>query len=90
MTLPTAAEITSLFLYGTNTAPFDKVNPSIPSHSAPPALQINRTDFMSTGPGRFGGPAQIEIVKRFSGVNLDSLILRLKIVNTRDLRSTIF
>jgi hypothetical protein len=60
MALPSASEITSLFLYGTSTPPLDKADPAIANHPAATAVQVNRTDFMTTGPGRFGGPAQIE------------------------------
>jgi hypothetical protein len=73
MSLPTAAEVTSLFLYGTTVPPQDKTDPNIPLHQAPPALQIDRTDFMTNGAGRFGGPAQIDIVQKFFAGWLDVL-----------------
>jgi Ca2+-binding RTX toxin-like protein len=73
MTLPTATEITALFLYGNSSAPADKTDPSIQTHAALSPLPIDRTDFMSNGPGRFGGPAQIEIIKKFFAGNLDFL-----------------
>jgi hypothetical protein len=73
MTLPTAAEVTSLFLFGTASPPQDKADPAFMQNPGSQTIQINRTDFMSSGPGRFGGPAQIEVVQKFFAGNLDFL-----------------
>lgn len=74
MTLPISVEdITKLYLFGSTTVPSDLADLNLAHHASVSPLQFDRYSYMTTGPGRFGGPAQIEIVQKFFAGDLDSL-----------------
>jgi hypothetical protein len=66
MSLPTAEEITNLYLYGVKTKP-DNIsdNNLIRSNAEKTLITVNVNEYMDNGPGRFALPAFFEIVKLF-------------------------
>ena len=80
MAMPTAAEITSWYLYGKPYLPGDRLDPSLirlPTKTARTKVDIN--EYMDSGPGRFASLAAFEVVDRFlnSSLYADSYALAL-------------
>lgn len=70
MSLPTAEEVVSNYLYGTPTPPQNFANQNIQrSNDASSTIEVNLTEFMDpdTGPGRFALGSEFEIVQYFFG-----------------------
>jgi hypothetical protein len=65
MTLPTAEEITNLYLYGTKNRPNDLLNLSILKPRGNASVDIDVKEYMTDGPGRFVNSANFEIVGKF-------------------------
>jgi Ca2+-binding RTX toxin-like protein len=70
MPLPTAKEVTNLYLYGQKTTPNNLVDDSLirPNPlSTNPTLTVDVVDFMNTttGPGRFAVGSQFELIQKF-------------------------
>jgi Ca2+-binding RTX toxin-like protein len=61
MTLPTAAEILSYYLYGTPTPPSDKASDALIGQTGDITLRVSATEFMNpfNGPGRFANAATL-------------------------------
>jgi hypothetical protein len=60
MKFVTAAEITSLFLYGSTSPPSGSAlaSPALPNHSSGQLPLINFEQFMTQGPGKFANPSR--------------------------------
>jgi hypothetical protein len=70
MTFPTAAEIMSYYLYGTQTPPEHKANQAYVLRARDASVttpDISASAFMdrTSGPGRFALPTQFRVVRRF-------------------------
>lgn len=70
MTLPTANEIMSLYLYGEEELPVNLVSDSIIRSDTGIEKHINLQEYMSDGAGRFAVGAQFELVKLFFATDL--------------------
>lgn len=72
MTVLTAEQATNLYLYGTLTAPADRVTPMwIGKPAQETRITVNVNDYMSdTGPGRFASAASFEVVRKFFSFKL--------------------
>ena len=68
MPLPTASEITRLFLYGTTSIPdlvnSGRIRPDVTKANAV-YLEVDKNEYMDTGPGRFVNATSFEAVRRF-------------------------
>ena len=66
-TLPTAAQITSLFLYGSDTPPTGGAlaSQNLPNHAVGVLPDIDFKEFMETGPGRFANASQSALITQF-------------------------
>src|SRR5690606_32383421 len=53
MALPTAEEITNLYLYGTRTKPANLLDPSLFRNRPDAAIDVNINEYMTQGAGRF-------------------------------------
>ena len=66
MALPDAAEITSLYLYGTPTPPADLTDPGLlRPDNATASATFDMDEYMTTGPGRFAIGPMFSIVTQF-------------------------
>ncbi len=66
MTLPTAKEITNLYLYGNKATPTNLLSDSlIRTQAATSSIPVNTQEFMTVGGGRFAVGRQFEIVNDF-------------------------
>ena len=67
MILPTASQVTSLFLYGTPHPPTNFTSDSLTVVSPRPVLLIDYNEFfdVETGPGRFSVASNSEMVSTF-------------------------
>jgi Ca2+-binding RTX toxin-like protein len=70
--IPTAAEITSLYLFGTKTPPQGDAlaSPNILKHAVGVLPAIDANQFMTSGPGRFANPSQSELISSFFNPSL--------------------
>lgn len=68
MTLLTAEQVTNMFLYGAQTAPGDRLDPSLLNHrtsSSENSIFINTAVYMARGAGRFVNSANFSAVAEF-------------------------
>ena len=65
MALPTAEQITNLYLYGTETRPDDLLAPSILAPRNGTSFDVNRVEYMTDGAGRFVNSANFAVVDKF-------------------------
>ncbi|WP_405118283.1 hypothetical protein [Pseudomonas leptonychotis] len=68
MALPTAENVTSMYLYGSLNTPGDLLDPSLLNHRAstsPNAIDVSAVDYMATGAGRFVNSANFKVVSQF-------------------------
>lgn len=68
MALPTAEQVTNMYLYGTVTRPNDLLDPTILKHrtaSSKNMINVDIVEYMNDGPGRFVNGANFEVVTQF-------------------------
>ena len=65
MALPTAEEITNLYLYGTKNRPNDLLDPSILAQRNGASINVDVVEYMAIGAGRFVNAANFEVVNKF-------------------------
>lgn len=68
MTLPAAEQVTSIFLYGTQDAPSDRLEPSLFNHrtsKSENSIFTNTAEHMASGAGRVVNSANFSAVAEF-------------------------
>jgi hypothetical protein len=69
MTMPTATDITRLYLFGSTDIPDlvddELIRPSATQDNVVSAPPVDINDYMTNGPGRFVNAASFEVVNRF-------------------------
>jgi len=65
MSLPTAEEITNLYLYGSKVKPANILDDSLIQTAIKPSINVDINEYMEDGPGRFASPIFFEVVKLF-------------------------
>ncbi|UWR64841.1 hypothetical protein K4L02_00980 [Phaeobacter inhibens] len=67
MTLPTAFDVTSFYLYGSNTTPSNFANEALAATPGGGTILVDVGDYMNsqTGPGRFANASQFELIDHF-------------------------
>lgn len=78
MSLPTAEQVTNMYLYGTLSRPANLLNSSILNHrssTSPNGISVSAVEYMDSGAGRFVNSANFEIVEKFfSDASLEAKI----------------
>lgn len=67
MALPTAEEVTNMYLYGAKTRPVDLLDPGLLSHSASTTrnfIEVSEAEYIA-GPGRFVSAANFKVIEDF-------------------------
>lgn len=67
MALPTAEEITNLYLYGVSKRPQNLLDPSLSQPRAGVVLSVDVNDYMSNGAGRYADVADFDFIADFFG-----------------------
>lgn len=65
MVLPTAEEVTNLYLYGSKTRPNDLTNPSLLEKRRPTTIEVSRNEYMTQGAGRFFTAKDFAFIEEF-------------------------
>ena len=65
MPLPTAEQVTNLYLYGTTTRPADLTDGSLLQPRPAGAIAVDVNDYMTSGAGRFVGASDFDFVTDF-------------------------
>ncbi|MDX5630487.1 MULTISPECIES: calcium-binding protein [unclassified Brenneria] len=73
MALPSAEQVTNKYLYGTDGKPEDRLNPSILDHRSDTSknkIEVDITEYMTDGAGRFVNSANFNIVEKFFNTDI--------------------